>query len=168
MPTQTEKIRVNYYVGAMLAQGGEAQILDSKIVFSPTSALDRAMGAKDVEISFGDIRTLKQSGELSRTFQIGTIQKVHKFEGSQVRRFAENLAVTLKKQDLMAKIQFEIDDGLLSQTRCTQCAKTLKDDYVFCPHCGSAAKSACKSCRRIIQDDWATCAYCGQNLNAAS
>jgi ATP-dependent Clp protease ATP-binding subunit ClpB len=58
--------RINHYVGAVLAQGGNIWLDDSMIVFSPTSAIDRAMGAKDVHIPFQNIQHMEFKGELLR------------------------------------------------------------------------------------------------------
>ena len=166
------KLRVNYYVGAMLAQGGEVWLDPSKIIFSPTSALDKAMGAKDIEIPFTEIRSMAHKGDLLRVFIIKTDQKTHKFEGSQAKRLADLVESALKEKGLMKNVIFEKketglnggSDSYPSATLCHQCSSLLKPEYAFCPYCGTSIKPACPSCHRMTQTDWAACAYCGSKL----
>ncbi|OVE76064.1 hypothetical protein BVX98_06580 [bacterium F11] len=166
-----EKLRVNYYVGSLLAQGGEVRVDDSKIIFSPTSALDKAMGAKDIEIPFRDINALEHKGQLLRTFNIKTGDRTHKFEGSQAKKLAELLEGALNEKGLMTAIQIEkkSEDKLqkfspesFSVPACGKCSKTLRPDYAFCPYCSASVKSLCESCHRIIEEDWVACPYCGK------
>jgi hypothetical protein len=140
-----ENLRVNYYVGSVLAQGGEVRLEGGKIIFSPTSSIDRAMGAKEVEIPFQKIRGVEHKGEFLRTFTIKTEEKTHKFEGSQARKLAELLEKELKNQGLIANIPFEkTTDNLNLKVKpqaptekpCIQCKKSLKPEFFFCPFCG--------------------------------
>src|SRR4026209_1995967 len=82
----TEIFHVNYYTGGMLAYGGNLWVDGDAVHFSPTGSLDRAMGAKDFQISFHQIRGLQVGGALSQSFTIQTDEKVHKFQGSQAKR----------------------------------------------------------------------------------
>lgn len=166
-----KKLRVNYYVGALLAQGGEVRVDDSKIVFSPTSAIDRAMGAKDVEIPFQNIQGLEQKSDISRTFHIKTGERVHKFEGSQARELAKLLEQTLQSKG--HKIKFEKKETELTGSGslplsttgvCPTCAKYIKNDFAFCPYCERSLKPLCKSCHRTLEPDWKLCAYCGTKI----
>lgn len=170
MPNE-QKLRLNYFVGAALAQGGEVRLDGTKIVFFPTSALDRAMGAKEVEIPYQQIRALEHKGELLRTFNIKTDQKVYKFEGSQAKKLAELLEKNLKESGFMDNIQFDKKSAAPSPqaapswaglSPCKNCSKSLKPDYAFCPSCATPVKPVCKSCHRATEKDWVVCAYCGQ------
>jgi hypothetical protein len=127
---KSEIFRINYYVGAVLAQGGNIWIDDSMIVFSPTSAIDRAMGAKDVQISFDRIKALEFKGELMRTFTVSTGDKIHKFEGSQARRVWDVLEKTVpNKNSLAIKGQ--------SVLKCAECRKDVAAHWFFCAFCGT-------------------------------
>jgi predicted RNA-binding Zn-ribbon protein involved in translation (DUF1610 family) len=175
---KSEIFRVNYFVAGMLAQGGNVWLDDSKIVFSPTSALDRAMGAKDVEIPFPQIHGLAFKGDLLRTFIIQTTDRHHKFEGSQAKKVWELLNRALKIDGILpalpavqtpapapappaAPALAPRQTPLFSPLTCDHCAKPLEPGYSFCPSCGTRVKSVCSSCRRAIVSTWAACAWCG-------
>lgn len=129
---KSEIFRLNYYVGAMLAQGGQMWYDDSKIVFSPTSMLDRALGATDVEIPFLKIQAVEFKGELMRMFQVKTADKLHRFHGTQAKKAWEGLSRTLQEVG-MKPIQ-KIDARRLA---CSQCSGQLESNFSFCPFCGA-------------------------------
>jgi hypothetical protein len=169
----TEVFRVNYYLGAMLAQGGNLTLEEAVVKFSPTSALDRAMGAKDVEIPYKAIRGMSYSGPLSRSFTIKTEGKVHKFEGAQAKRVWELLAKTLPEKGCVltpmvekapARPPVSVADGLA----CDGCRMALQPGYAFCPSCGTSVKSVCGACKRSIDPRWAACAFCGVCFNTGA
>jgi len=114
--------RINYYVGSVLAQGGNIWVDESKIVFSPTSAIDRAMGAKDVHIPFKDIRSRDFRGDIRRMFTITTADRTHKFEGSNAKNVWDLL-----------------DKALPPARACAKCAEPLQVRFRFCPMCGTKA-----------------------------
>jgi len=190
MPVQGEKMpvaetfRVNYYVGAVLAQGGNLSFEGTKIIFSPTSAIDRAMGARDVEIPFREIRAASYAGALSRTVRVKTDDKVHKFEGGQAKQIWELLKNALQKlgtmppdkkpnktTDASAQSFFSAEPPARPQPAsppqpssslsCDQCEKPLQAGYSFCPYCGNRLKAVCSSCHRTLDPSWSACAYCG-------
>lgn len=51
----------------------------------------------------------------------------------------------------------ELDSG----QQCSGCGGALRDDFVFCPRCGTQARDACTACRRLIELSWAVCPFCG-------
>jgi len=181
---KSEIFRVNYYVAGMLAQGGNVWLDDSKIVFSPTSALDRAMGAKDVEIPFQQIHGLAFKGDLLRTFIIQTTDRKHKFEGRQAKKVWELLDRALIIEGILpalpavptpapapaaaaaAPAPVPKQTSLLALLTCDRCAKPLEPGYSFCPSCGTRVKSVCSSCRRAIVPTWAACAWCGWKFSS--
>jgi len=160
-----EIYRLNYYVGALLAQGGNLWFEGSKIVFSPTSALDRAMGARNVEIAFQQIREMEYKGELSRTFILKTDDRIHKFEGAQAKKVWEILQKALPNGKETASEGPDKNVAHLPKSSpvlaCDQCSKRLEPGYSFCPHCGNRLKSACTSCHRSVDPAWSACAFCG-------
>jgi hypothetical protein len=178
---KSEIFRVNYYIGPLLAQGGNIWIDDSKVIFSPTSALDRAMGAGDIEIPFQHISDLVFKGDLLRTFNIKTPEKTHKFEGSQAKKVWALLDQSLKATGSRSSAPASIPASSPATTPplantaksvptqtippvsmgCDQCAKPLYPGYSFCPFCGTRIKSVCSSCRRAIVLTWSVCAWCG-------
>ncbi len=172
-----EVFRLNYYVSGLLAQGGNVWLEDSKLIFSPTSALDRAMGAKNVEILFSHVRGMNYGGALTRSFSLSTDGKVHKFEGSQAKRVCELLEKVLPKNGA-APVKITVIPASppsapspvkhASGFSCMQCQTSLQPGFCYCPHCGTAIKSICKSCRRTIDPNWSVCAFCGWKFSAAA
>lgn len=144
---KSETFRLNYYVGAMLAQGGNLWFDDSKIVFSPTSAIDRALGASDVEIPFLKIQNVEFKGDMTRMFHIKTADKLHRFHGSQAKVAWENLATTLKARgmqpvpkpsDLLGKpVQTGTAKPAGKTLACQKCSGRLETNFLFCPFCGT-------------------------------
>lgn len=154
---KSEVFRINYYVGSVLAQGGNVWIEDSKIVFSPTSSIDRAMGAKDVLIPFSEIQDLDFKGELMRTFLVKTAVRTHKFEGNHAKKIWELLEKSLAENKTSASPV----SSLPRDHRCDQCNTPLEPCFSFCPSCAAPIKTKCTSCRHAIMPHWAACAYCG-------
>jgi transcription elongation factor Elf1 len=159
-----ETFHVNYFVGALLAQGGNLWLEDSKLVFSPTSAIDRAMGAQDVEIPFHTIRGVDYSGPLSRSFNIKTDDKIHKFEGGQAKKVWESLEKVLSQKGLSLPSHQKHQGSL----NCPQCEQNLQVGFSFCPHCGIRLKSVCPSCHKAVEASWVACAFCGSKFTPSA
>jgi RNA polymerase subunit RPABC4/transcription elongation factor Spt4 len=153
-----EMFRVNYFVGALLAQGGNLWFEDTDLVFSPTSSIDRAMGARDVKIPFQTIREIDYSGPLSRSFNIKTDDKIHKFEGSQAKKVWETLEKVLAVKGILILPESKNGGGPLA---CSQCEHALQPGFSFCPYCGVRIKSVCSSCHKSVEPNWVACAFCG-------
>ncbi len=178
MPT-LEKFHVNYFVSGLLAQGGELSIVDEKIVFSPTSAIDRAFGATDVEIPLNKIIGVDYIGALSRAFYVRTSDRVHKFEGGQTKTFWDRLekvlpataarpllsggASTAAPKAKVVPAPAAAHHGL----SCAHCSKALQPGFTHCPHCATPIKSGCVGCHRVVDPQWAACAYCGWKIAAS-
>ncbi len=158
-----EMFRVNYFVGALLAQGGNLWLDETQLVFFPTSAIDRAMGAQNVEIPFKNIRAVDYSGALSRSFSIKTDDKIHKFEGGQAKKVWELL-------DKALSVQTGATNGSALKSKptlaCSQCDQPLMPGYSFCPHCGIRLKPVCQSCHKFIDLNWVACAFCGWKFSS--
>jgi len=163
MPAE-KSLRLNYYVGSLLAQGGDVRVEGSKIIFLPTSALDIAMGAKPVEIPFQSIKGLEHKGEFLRTFNVKTDDGVHKFEGSQAIKLAELLEASLREEGMADNIPFERAQPAETLIKCPKCSKQVKSEFTFCPSCGTSINTTCKSCKKKVEEDWAMCAFCGNKL----
>jgi RNA polymerase subunit RPABC4/transcription elongation factor Spt4 len=54
----------------------------------------------------------------------------------------------------------------LATRACPKCGTAIKEDFVFCPRCGTEILTACPSCHRAVQTDWVRCPYCGIDLLA--
>lgn len=157
--------RINYYVGAVLAQGGNVWLDDSMLVFSPTSAIDRAMGAKDVQIPFDHIEHKEFKGELVRTFVIRTKEKTHKFEGSQAKPVWDLLEkATQHKTGSLSPAA--VPKSSARSLICDHCGKALEPGFGFCPACATRVKAGCPSCHRAVSVQWMACAYCGWKFSA--
>lgn len=174
--TPSDALRVNYYVGAVLAQGGEVRFEEEKLVFCPTGALDRAMGAKDVEVQFIDIRWVNYNGDLSRLLRVKTDKKIHKFAGSQARQLGLNLKSVLGSRN--PDIMFEVGEEAKASAppprsptptktpeNCKGCGKPVRLDFAFCPYCKTSLRPTCPSCMTATESDWIVCAFCAHQLS---
>lgn len=128
---KSEIFRLNYYVGAVLAQGGNTWFDESKIVFSPSSAIDRAFGASDIEIPFTQIKGVKYNGGIMGSILIKTEDKLHKFQGRQAKNAWEALSTSLKERGMKPMGKPETT----AQT-CQKCSGRLEPNFLFCPFCG--------------------------------
>lgn len=50
---------------------------------------------------------------------------------------------------------------------CPQCSAPAREDFVFCPRCGTELLTACPECHRAVETTWPRCAYCGADLTPA-
>ncbi len=133
---KSEVFRLNYFVGAMLAQGGDLWFDDSKIFFSPTSSIDRAFGATDIEIPFNKIQNMEFKGDLTKFFHVKTADKLHRFHGSQAKRAGEALAKTLQSKGMQS-----IPQPDKKNKPCQKCSSHLEANFLFCPFCGVSVKT---------------------------
>jgi hypothetical protein len=136
----SQVFHVNYFVGAVLAQGGDLRLEDTKIVFSPTSSIDRALGAKDVEIPLNTIRGVEYAGGLTRTFRIKTDDKTHKFVGQQVEKIWQILQNSSSLKSGIAP-----SPKTPATLECGKCAGPLKPNFLFCPYCGGSLTSSSRA-----------------------
>ncbi len=44
---------------------------------------------------------------------------------------------------------------------CHSCGHGVRDEYLFCPHCGTTIRRNCHACGRLVDADWRICAFCG-------
>src|SRR6185295_11858048 len=72
----------------MLDQGGVLQIKDDHLLFAPR-ALERAMGAADVEIPFGGVKMVEVTGTLTEFLIVRTLEKPHKFVGGDLYKIRD-------------------------------------------------------------------------------
>jgi RNA polymerase subunit RPABC4/transcription elongation factor Spt4 len=47
---------------------------------------------------------------------------------------------------------------------CPACNRMAQEDFLACPHCGTALKYPCPNCTKLVQVDWGHCAYCSTYL----
>lgn len=173
--SEQHKMRINYYVGAILAQGGEVHLENNKIVFSPTSALDRALGASDISIDFKDVQGIEYKGDLSKTLRVKTEDRIHRFMGSQASKLAALLEEDLKRHGITFSTSADENKGskenatpsaVVSQIvlKCSRCDKSLRSDFAFCPYCQAPVRDICSVCRHATETDWKACAFCGHEF----
>lgn len=67
------------------------------------------------------------------------------------------------------RYQREIEESYLAQElgalpACPRCSRSVRDEFTFCPDCGTTLRRACASCGRLVDIDWAVCAFCGYDL----
>lgn len=48
----------------------------------------------------------------------------------------------------------------LSSSLCPNCQSPINDNYVACPHCGSALRKDCPNCHQKNDVEWVTCPFC--------
>jgi len=44
---------------------------------------------------------------------------------------------------------------------CPGCGATVRDDFIYCPHCHTHLKKKCVACNAVLALDWNICPYCG-------
>src|SRR3989344_5212489 len=96
MDSAPRQFSVTYYVGIMLAQGGILKILDDQLLFVPRN-IEKAMGASDVEIPFDAIKMVEVSGAITESLIVRTLEKPHRFVGSDLQTIAQVINNELKK-----------------------------------------------------------------------
>lgn len=70
------------------------------------------------------------------------------------------------RETLEASYQRAIEEDYLAQElnstpMCPTCGRIIRDEFIFCPSCGTEMRQACHSCGRLVDADWIVCAYCG-------
>ena len=73
------------------------------------------------------------------------------------------------RETVEQRYQREIEDSYLAQeissiAACPICARAVKDEFIFCPDCGTSLRRTCGSCGRLADADWKVCAFCGHDL----
>jgi RNA polymerase subunit RPABC4/transcription elongation factor Spt4 len=54
------------------------------------------------------------------------------------------------------------------RTACPECKHRTKEDFIFCPNCGTRLKRLCSNCRKPMSLRWNTCPYCGEGIDTIS
>jgi RNA polymerase subunit RPABC4/transcription elongation factor Spt4 len=67
------------------------------------------------------------------------------------------------------RYQREIEESYLAQElgalpACPRCSRSVRDEFTFCPDCGTTLRRTCGSCGRLVDIGWAICAFCGYDL----
>ena len=44
---------------------------------------------------------------------------------------------------------------------CPRCERTVKEDFLVCPHCRTSLRDPCLGCGRALELRWSACPYCG-------
>ena len=44
---------------------------------------------------------------------------------------------------------------------CAKCERTVKEDFLVCPHCRTSLRDPCLGCGRALELRWLACPYCG-------
>lgn len=73
------------------------------------------------------------------------------------------------RETVEQRYQREIEDSYLAQEltsipMCPECARPVRDEFIFCPDCGTSLRRTCGSCGRLVDADWQVCAFCGHDL----
>lgn len=45
--------------------------------------------------------------------------------------------------------------------QCPGCARPIRDQWLYCPHCHTNLRRACRVCRAPLELSWDLCPYCG-------
>jgi RNA polymerase subunit RPABC4/transcription elongation factor Spt4 len=75
------------------------------------------------------------------------------------------------RETLEQRYQREIEETYLAQElsglpSCPRCARSVRDEFIFCPDCGTVLRRTCGNCGRLADVDWEICAFCGSDLPA--
>lgn len=47
---------------------------------------------------------------------------------------------------------------------CPRCAALARENYVYCPSCGTPMQPTCPKCERGVEPGWSNCPHCGEKL----
>jgi hypothetical protein len=167
MPAE-EIFYLNYYVGALLSQGGDLSANDQRLLFSPTGPFGTAVAPHEVVIPLPAIQAFEWSGGLSRTVRIQVQGTLHKFEGSQANRLGEWLKNKLPgKVALPRPVIKPLHPIIGPKFSCDQCTEILHPGYKFCTRCGHPPRAVCFKCLCLVDFEWSHCAYCGAKVSPA-
>ena len=165
LDTAVSEFKVTYYVGVMLAQGGVLKIMEDHLLFVPRN-IEKAMGASDVEIPFEEIKLVEVTGAITESLMVRTQEKPHRFVGSSLEKVAEQIngalarfnvsspaasrpSQTSKPSSSANAASSQEKTGSLNS--CPSCFKMIKQDYNFCPACGTSIKKVCATWRWPIR-----------------
>lgn len=75
------------------------------------------------------------------------------------------------RETLDERYQRAVEEEYLAQELgsipvCPNCERSVRDEFIFCPECGTVLRRSCVSCGRLVDADWNLCAYCGVDLPA--
>lgn len=75
------------------------------------------------------------------------------------------------RETVEQRYQREIEESYLAQElsavpACPRCDRAVRDEFIFCPDCGTSLRRTCGSCGRLVDADWNICAFCGHDLPA--
>lgn len=75
------------------------------------------------------------------------------------------------RETVEQRFQREIEESYLAQElrsvpACPACDRAVRDEFIFCPDCGTSLRRTCGSCGRLVDADWQICAFCGHDLPA--
>lgn len=69
------------------------------------------------------------------------------------------------------RMQREVEESYLAQELgsvpvCPGCSRAIRDEFIFCPDCGTSLRRTCGSCGRLVDANWSICAFCGHDMPA--
>lgn len=75
------------------------------------------------------------------------------------------------RESIEERYQRAVEEEYLAQELgsipvCPNCERSIRDEFIFCPECGTVLRRTCVSCGRLVDADWNLCAYCGIDLPA--
>jgi len=176
------KQKVTYYVGRMYAAGGILLLRQNDLLFSPQSALDRAMGATEVSIPLADITGIEVKGTIIKTLYIQTGSVAHRFVGSELDALKERMELLRKHvadpagrpAAVIAPPVHEIPAEDLEPAtarahgQCPVCAAAVRATFNFCPFCAARlTQILCAHCHERLEPGWKSCSRCGTPVPAS-
>lgn len=57
-----------------------------------------------------------------------------------------------------------LEQELANLIACPECDTLVRDDFVYCPTCGTQLREFCPSCGKSVDISWRVCAYCGESI----
>lgn len=73
---------------------------------------------------------------------------------------AEAYERSLEEEALIA----ELND----RPACVQCGRSVRDDFLVCPHCAAQLREPCVACGKPLAAAWVACPYCGVEPRTAA
>ncbi|MBK7971955.1 MAG: zinc ribbon domain-containing protein [Deltaproteobacteria bacterium] len=131
--------RVNLFVSRLLTQSGLLHVTNRRVSFTPIGVLDRAMGARDLQLPVEAIEGIETSGSLDRRTRIRARNAQLLILGELPEAFVATLRRALAAKGLLLSVTEAPRSGHGSHplAHCTSCTRPIDPAVGFCPHCGT-------------------------------
>ena len=133
--------RVNLFVSRLITQSGTLHLTNRRLSFTPIGVLDRAMGARVVQVPLDHIEGLETSGQLDRRTRIRARNMQLLLLGELPEAFVSSLRTTLASRGTLLSVAEAPRSFFTPSTlrHCGSCSRPIDPVVGFCTHCGTPA-----------------------------